>query len=90
MRMFLRGTISPWTICKVSIILSQQRGTECLHDKNWPAFAGFTWINCINRDAAKLTVLGAKIANKVNTLISIFTVLIVFVYGFAYTSVQLF
>ena len=32
--------ISPGTICKVSIISSKQRGTECLHDKNCPAFAG--------------------------------------------------
>ena len=40
MRMFLPGTISPGTICKVSIISSQQSGTECLYDKNCPALAG--------------------------------------------------
>ena len=34
------GTISPRTICKVSIISSRQSGTECLHDKNCPAFSG--------------------------------------------------
>ena len=33
MRMFLPGTISPVTICKVSIISSLQSGTECLYDK---------------------------------------------------------
>ena len=40
MRMFLPGTISPKTICKVSIISSRQSGTECLYDKNCPAFPG--------------------------------------------------
>ena len=40
MRMFLPGTISPGTICKVSIISSQQSGTERLYDKNCPALAG--------------------------------------------------
>ena len=40
MRMFLPGTISPGTICKVSIISSRQSGTECLYDKNCPALAG--------------------------------------------------
>ena len=40
MRMFLPGTISPRTICKASIISSQQSGAECLHDKNGPALAG--------------------------------------------------
>ena len=34
MRMFLPGTISPGTICKVSIISSRQSGTICLYDKN--------------------------------------------------------
>ena len=33
-RMFLPGTI-----CKLSIISSRQSGTDCLHDKNCPAFA---------------------------------------------------
>ena len=37
MKMFLPGTISPGTICKVSIISSRQIGTECLYDKNCPA-----------------------------------------------------
>ena len=38
--MFLPGTISPGTTCKVSIISSRQSGTERLYDKNCPAFAG--------------------------------------------------
>ena len=37
MRIFLPGTISPGTICKVSIISSRQSGAECLCDKNCPA-----------------------------------------------------
>ena len=40
MRMFLPGTISPRTICKVSIISSRQSGTECLYNKNCPSLAG--------------------------------------------------
>ena len=40
MRMFLPKTISPGTICKVSIISFRQSGTECLFDKNCPALAG--------------------------------------------------
>ena len=40
MRIFLPGAISPGSICTVSIILSRQSGTECLHDENCPAFAG--------------------------------------------------
>ena len=40
MKMFLPGTISPGTICKVNIISSRQSGTECLYDKNCPALAG--------------------------------------------------
>ena len=40
MRMFLTGTVSPGTICKVSIISSRQSGTECLYDKNCPALIG--------------------------------------------------
>ena len=40
MRMFLPRTISPGTICKVSIISSRQSGTECLYDKNCPALPG--------------------------------------------------
>ena len=39
-RMFLPRTISPGTICKVSIISSRQSGTECLYDKNCPALPG--------------------------------------------------
>ena len=39
-RMFLPWTISPGTICKVSIISSRRSGTECLYDKNCPALAG--------------------------------------------------
>ena len=34
MRMFLPRPILPGTICKVSIISSQQSGTECLYDTN--------------------------------------------------------
>ena len=37
---FLSGTISPGTICKVSIISSPQSWTECLYDKNCPTFPG--------------------------------------------------
>ena len=39
-RMFLPGTISPGTICKVNIISFRKSGTECLYDKNCPALAG--------------------------------------------------
>ena len=39
-RMFLPRTISPGTICKVSIVSSRQSGTECLYDKNCPILAG--------------------------------------------------
>ena len=34
------GMITSGTICKVSMISSKQRGTECLHDKNCLTFAG--------------------------------------------------
>ena len=40
MRMFLPGTISPRTICKVSIISSRQSETECLYDKKCSSLAG--------------------------------------------------
>ena len=42
MKMFLPGTISPGTICKVNIISSRQSGTECLYNKNCPALAGIS------------------------------------------------
>ena len=56
MRMFLPETISPGTICKVSIISSRQSGTECLYDKNFPALAG----NPVERTGIPLCRDGTK------------------------------
>ena len=54
MRMFLPGTISPGTICKVSIISSRRSGTECLYDKNCPALVGIP----VERTVIPCTLLG--------------------------------
>ena len=60
MRIFLPGTISLGTICKVSIISSWQSGTECLYDKNCPTLAGIP----VERTGIRLAGTGRKTSQQ--------------------------
>ena len=62
-RMFLIGTISRGTICKLSIISSRRRGTECLYDKNYPALAEFE-LNWIELNWIELNWIESEIKEK--------------------------